>query len=133
MLRLSQKSLNFAISQSLSLKMPRMLSSLVKNQALINGQWTKASDNKQFGVINPANMEVIAQVPDMNKADCQRAIDAAHDAFYSKEWHSATAKERSGLLKVSKNVVPQFSATKFKLFRTGSVCSKRTSKELPKL
>lgn len=83
----------------------RTLSSLVKNQALINGQWTKARDNKQFDVINPANMEVIAQVPDMNKIDCERAIDAAHDAFYRKDWHLTTAKERSALLKVKYNFI----------------------------
>lgn len=97
MLTIAKNSIKFGTS----FKMAKMMSSLVKNQALINGQWTKACDNKIFAVTNPANMEVIAQVPDMNKSDCQRAIDAAYDAFYCKEWYSATAKDRSALLKVS--------------------------------
>lgn len=83
--------------------------SLVRNQAFINGKWTSASDNKVFDVSNPANLKVIASVPDMTKIDCQRAIDAAHDAFYRKNWYNSTAKERSTLLKVKKKVASALS------------------------
>ncbi|XP_070508788.1 succinate-semialdehyde dehydrogenase [NADP(+)] GabD [Chironomus tepperi] len=90
-----------------NIQISRMLSSLVQNLGLIDGQWTKSCDDKRFDVINPANLKVIAQVPDMNKDDCQRAIDAANDAFYSKEWHNTTAKDRSTLLKKWFNLLEQ--------------------------
>lgn len=74
---------------------------LLLNKTLINGQWVSASSNEEFPVLNPANGAVIGHVPDLNANDVQTAIDAAHEAFYSDEWSSLTAKERSGLLKVS--------------------------------
>jgi len=103
MFRLTQKSIKIGLikfNSGSSIQVSRMLSSLVKNLGYIDGHWTKSCDDKKFDVINPANMKVIAQVADMNKEDCQRAIDAANDAFYSKEWHNTTAKDRSNLLKV---------------------------------
>ena len=78
----------------------RMLHSLVKDKAFVNGSWTEAGDKKRFDVINPANLKVIANVPDLNVADAEKAVDSAYDAFYSRGWQNTTAKERSGLLKV---------------------------------
>lgn len=107
MFSLSQKVTYFGfmkISSGTSIQLARAMHSLLRNQAFINGKWTNACDNKSFDVINPATLEVIASVPDMTKVDCQRAIDSAHDAFYRKNWHNATAKERSGMLKVKESV-----------------------------
>lgn len=104
MFSLSQKALYFGfvkISTGSNVQVARAMHSLIRNQAFINGKWTSASDNKVFDVINPANMKVIGSVPDMSRIDCQKAIDAANDAFYRKNWHNATAKERSGILKVN--------------------------------
>jgi hypothetical protein len=104
MISLSQRVVQFGtikLNSANKIQLARMMHSLMRSQAYIDGKWTGAADNRQFNVINPANLKVIAQVPDMSKADCQRAIDAANDAFYSKEWHNATAKERSTLLKVN--------------------------------
>lgn len=89
------------INTSESLKIARMMHSLIKNEAFINGAWTAAADNKSFSVTNPANQKVVAFVPDMGVADVQKAIDSAYDAFYSKDWQKKTAKERSDLLEVS--------------------------------
>lgn len=75
--------------------------SLLKNQAYINGKWTNAGDNKSFKVTNPANQEVVAEVPDMNVSDVQTAIDSAYETFHSDSWQNITAKERSSLLKVN--------------------------------
>lgn len=106
MIRFAQKagSLSSAISK-LSvvdrLQLVRMMHSLVKNQAFVNGKWTDASDNKRFNVTNPANQKIVGEVPDMNAGDVQKAIDAAYETFHSKGWQNTTAKERSGLLKVS--------------------------------
>lgn len=106
MIRLTQKVGNFGsqfnkFSAVDRLHLVRMMHSLIKNQAYVNGEWTDAGDNKRFNVINPANQNVIGNVPDMNASDVQKAIDSAYDAFHSKSWQNTTAKERSGLLKVS--------------------------------
>lgn len=100
--KIARLSLNKVNSVSYNIQLARIMHSLMKNQAYINGKWTNADDNKVFSVYNPSNLKVITQVPDMNKDDCQRAIDAANDAFYCKDWHNATAKDRSVFLKVNK-------------------------------
>lgn len=74
---------------------------LLFNKALVSGQWIAASDNAELSVLNPANGVVIGKVPDLGVDDVKRVIDAAHTTFHSDEWRSMTAKERSGLLKVS--------------------------------
>lgn len=73
---------------------------LLLNKTLINGEWVAASSNAELPVINPANGSIVGHVPDLDVTDVQKAIDAAHTAFYSNEWSTLTAKERSALLKV---------------------------------
>lgn len=106
MIRFAQKSFAFGsqthkISVLDRLQLVRMMHSLIKNQAYVNGKWTNAGDNKSFAVTNPANQKVIGEVPDMNADDVSKAIDSAYDAFHSKAWQNTTAKDRSSLLKVS--------------------------------
>lgn len=74
---------------------------LLLNKALVGGQWVSGSTNEELPVLNPANGVVIGHVPNLNADDVQNAINAAHDTFHNDEWSSLTAKERSGLLKVS--------------------------------
>lgn len=74
---------------------------LLLNKALVNGQWVSGSTNEELPVLNPANGSVIGHVPNLTTDDVQNAINAAHATFHSDEWSSLTAKERSGLLKVS--------------------------------
>jgi delta 1-pyrroline-5-carboxylate dehydrogenase len=50
---------------------------LLKTQAYINGQWTDAASRKTFNVTNPANGDVIAAVPELDREDVRKAIDAA--------------------------------------------------------
>jgi delta 1-pyrroline-5-carboxylate dehydrogenase len=73
---------------------------LMQNQAFINGKWVGATSKQVFEVLDPATEKSIGTVPDMDDQDVQTAIDAAHTAFYG-EWSNMTAKDRSGLLKVS--------------------------------
>lgn len=81
-------------------RLVRMMHSLIKNQAYVNGEWVDGVDKKRFQVTNPANAEVIGEVPDMTAEDAKVAIDRAYETFHSKAWQNTTAKERSGLLKV---------------------------------
>ena len=72
--------------------------SLVTDKALIAGEWVAASDTgKTFEVSNPATREVIAVLPDMNRAETARAIDAAYAA--QKAWARKTGKERAAVLR----------------------------------
>ncbi|MBL0371748.1 NAD-dependent succinate-semialdehyde dehydrogenase [Rhizobium sp. KVB221] len=72
--------------------------SLAVDKALVAGEWLAASDSgKTFDVTNPSNGEVIATLPDMNRAEAARAIDAAYAA--QKAWAKKTGKERAAVLR----------------------------------
>jgi succinate-semialdehyde dehydrogenase/glutarate-semialdehyde dehydrogenase len=62
----------------------------------INGEWADAANGRVFDVTNPANGEVIGQVPAGGAADADRAIAAADAAFA--DWSATTAYERADLL-----------------------------------
>src|SRR5438046_9090451 len=63
----------------------------------IDGEWTDAKSGKTLGVINPANEEIIAEVPYGDREDTARAVAAAARAF--PEWAAKTAYERAAILK----------------------------------
>ncbi len=62
----------------------------------IDGKWETAKNNAVFAVYNPANGEKVGEVPDGDREDAVRAIDAADRAF--KDWSGLTAYQRSGYL-----------------------------------
>lgn len=72
-------------------------STLLKNQAYINGQWVDAHDGASFPVYNPATGEVITEVAKVGKAETAEAISVANTAM--KSWRRQTAKERAGILR----------------------------------
>ncbi|MFK0206409.1 NAD-dependent succinate-semialdehyde dehydrogenase [Agrobacterium sp. NPDC090283] len=72
--------------------------SLATDKALIAGEWIARSESgATFDVTNPANGEVIATLPDMNRAETARAIVHAYKA--QKQWKKKTAKERAVILR----------------------------------
>jgi len=62
----------------------------------INGQWCAAQNGTRFNVTNPANGDVIGDVPNGGKEDVIAAIDAASTAF--KTWSKTSAYQRSAFL-----------------------------------
>jgi succinate-semialdehyde dehydrogenase/glutarate-semialdehyde dehydrogenase len=70
---------------------------LIKTKSFVNGLWVDSTNGKTFKVTNPATGEIIASVPDMEREDAQKAIDAAYVAWPA--YRDLTAKERSGLLR----------------------------------
>ncbi|WP_162054285.1 NAD-dependent succinate-semialdehyde dehydrogenase [Pontibacter pamirensis] len=72
-------------------------SNLIRTEAYVNGAWQKAASGKTFEVTNPATGEVLAAVPDMNREDVRKAIDAADAAWPG--YRDLTAKERSVILR----------------------------------
>src|SRR5499427_5237427 len=67
-------------------------------QMYINGEWVDSKSNKTFPVYDPASEEVIAQVPDANAEDVNRAVAAAKAAFEEGPWATTTAQERGRVL-----------------------------------
>ena len=69
--------------------------SLLKTDALINGQWVAGSS--RFAVTDPATGAHLADVANLGAADAEAAIAAANAAWPA--WRSKTAKERSIILR----------------------------------
>ncbi len=68
---------------------------LLKTDALINGQWVAGS--ARFDVLDPSNGRKLADVANLGPADATAAIDAANAAWPA--WRTKTAKERSIILR----------------------------------
>jgi succinate-semialdehyde dehydrogenase/glutarate-semialdehyde dehydrogenase len=71
--------------------------SLFRQQCYIDGQWSDADSGATLEVTNPANGDVIANVPQMGADETRRAIEAANRAWPA--WRGLTAKERCGILR----------------------------------
>ena len=69
--------------------------SLLKTDALINGQWVAGAS--RFAVTDPSNGQHLADVANLGAADAEAAIAAANAAWPA--WKSKTAKERSIILR----------------------------------
>src|SRR6516165_7334481 len=67
-------------------------------QMYVNGEWVDSKTDRTFPVYDPASEEVIAQVPDAQAEDVDRAVAAAKAAFEDGPWHSTTAQERGRVL-----------------------------------
>jgi succinate-semialdehyde dehydrogenase/glutarate-semialdehyde dehydrogenase len=65
---------------------------LLRQANLIDGKWVQADSGHMVTVRNPANGEVVGEVPSMGRAETKRAIEAAYVA--QKAWRKMTAKER---------------------------------------
>ncbi len=65
-------------------------------QQLIGGDFVDAADGKTAEVVNPANDEVIANVPASSQEDVDRAVQAADRAFQT--WKQTTPQDRSLLM-----------------------------------
>jgi len=61
---------------------------------LIDGKWVGAQSGKTFEVRDPATGDIIARVPEGDKADIDVAVRAARRAFESGPWPAMTPSER---------------------------------------
>src|ERR1700736_5711193 len=64
----------------------------------INGEGAESHTGKVFPVMDPSCEEVIAEVPDADAQDVDRAVAAAKAAFDSGAWPQTTAQERGRIL-----------------------------------
>ncbi|XP_003472330.2 aldehyde dehydrogenase 1A1-like [Cavia porcellus] len=65
----------------------------------INNEWHNSVSGKKFPVINPATEEVICEVEEGDKADVDKAVRAARQAFQiGSPWRTMDASERGRLI-----------------------------------
>ncbi len=76
---------------------------LFREAAFINGEWVTGSTT--LAVRNPANGEIVGNIPDLGGTETRRAIDAANAAF--PEWRAFPATKRSALLEAWFNAITQ--------------------------
>jgi aminobutyraldehyde dehydrogenase len=62
----------------------------------VGGNWVEAASGGTMEVLNPATAEVIAEVPECDAADVDRAVQAAKEAL--PEWLETTPGERAEVL-----------------------------------
>jgi len=73
-----------------------------KYQLFIDGKWVDAESGKTFTTPNPATGENLAEVSEADKADIDKAVNAARRAFEGK-WSKISARDRGRILyKLSK-------------------------------
>jgi succinate-semialdehyde dehydrogenase/glutarate-semialdehyde dehydrogenase len=70
---------------------------LLRARNCIAHEWCEARAGRSMDVLNPANGEVIAQVPDSDVVDALDAANAAHAAFAG--WRAYSARDRARILK----------------------------------
>ncbi len=69
----------------------------------IDGEWCQGSRGETEKVINPANEEVLAELPHATSEDLDRALDAARRAF--PKWRATSAYDRSRILEKAADLV----------------------------
>src|SRR5215212_5614849 len=73
-------------------------SEVVRYQMYIDGKFVDAAGGKTFDVFDPSTEGVIATVPAGGPEDVDRAVKAAHRAFYEGGWKGVSAQERGRVL-----------------------------------
>src|SRR6202047_2329005 len=69
-----------------------------QSKMLIDGKWVDSVSGKTFETLNPATGEVIAKVAEGDKADVDKAVKAARQAFDKGPWRKMSARERGKCL-----------------------------------
>src|ERR1700741_1735421 len=72
--------------------------SVRRYQMYINGEFVESESKKHFPVVDPSTEETLAEVPDADEQDVNRAVAAAKAAFDSGAWPQTTAQERGRIL-----------------------------------
>src|SRR5690554_1618533 len=72
-------------------------SDFFREQAFVDGEWIAADSGASFDVLDPATRERIGRVPDLGRAETERAIDAAAAALPA--WRAKLVGERAAILR----------------------------------
>lgn len=69
---------------------------LWRQGAFINGEWVGHTAHGTYTVRNPANSEVLVELPVCKEAEAEFAIESAHDAFT--RWSKVPARQRADII-----------------------------------
>jgi succinate-semialdehyde dehydrogenase / glutarate-semialdehyde dehydrogenase len=69
----------------------------------IDGAWTQAASGRTLPVVNPATGDVIGAIPHAERADLDRALDAAEKGFQA--WRKVSAFDRSKVMRKAANLL----------------------------
>uniref|UniRef100_H3AUS8 aldehyde dehydrogenase (NAD(+)) n=1 Tax=Latimeria chalumnae TaxID=7897 RepID=H3AUS8_LATCH len=95
----SPVSLNRFSAAAAAIPTPNPQQEVYFNKIFINNEWHDAVSKKTLPSINPATGEVICQVAEGDKADVDKAVKAARNAFkLGSPWRRMDASERGVLL-----------------------------------
>ena len=72
-------------------------SSLLKNQALIDGKWVDAASGKSISVTDPANGEQLATIPSLSAQEIEQVIAISERAQV--QWKKLSGKDRAQILR----------------------------------
>jgi len=78
-------------------------SAFLREANLIGGKWVAADSGDTLTVVNPANGQTLGTVPKSGKAETERAVAAAEEAF--KSFSKTTAAERAKMLRKMHDVM----------------------------
>jgi betaine-aldehyde dehydrogenase len=73
-------------------------SSVRRYRMYINGEFVESVARKYFPVVDPSTEEEMAEVPEADEEDVNRAVAAARTAFDSGAWPQTTAQDRGRIL-----------------------------------
>lgn len=70
---------------------------LFRPKPFVDGVWIAADDGAVRALLNPANGEELARIPQLGQEEVRRAVEAAGRAF--QDWRRRSAKERGAILR----------------------------------
>ena len=78
-----------------------------KYELLVGGEWEKPQSGRYYDAFNPSDGSVVAEFALAGKADMDRAIDVARDAFEGGEWSQLSFEKRAAVLKGAAEIMAQ--------------------------
>jgi len=81
-----------------------MIESQIESKNFIGGEWVPADSGEVYEIINPANpSEVLGTTPKSGRAETERAIEAAAEAFPG--WKATLPSERGAILSKAADII----------------------------
>ena len=99
---------------------------LKKYQMFIDGAWVNAEGDATFESANPTTGEAWALIPEASEQDVDKAVQAAHRAFYEGEWGKMLPTQRGKYLRKLADLLADNAE---KLGRTETIDSGKLFKE----
>jgi acyl-CoA reductase-like NAD-dependent aldehyde dehydrogenase len=80
---------------------------LDKYELLVGGEWEKPQSGKYYSAFNPSNGSIVAECAMAGKADMDKAVDVARDAFEKGDWSRFSYEKRAAVLSAAADIMAQ--------------------------